>query len=360
MALILTFLGKGGTGRTTMAIAAAKRLASQGKRVLLAGQDNSPVSLGAFAPLGRDPQEVAPNLQVVQLKTSVLLERSWEEVKKLEAQYLRTPIIKDVYGQELIVLPGMDSALVLNAIREYDASGKYDVIVYDGSGDESTLRMLGMPESLSWYIRRFTKLLADSDLVKTISPFIQPLISTVLNVNWTGDNFAQPTNQVTNLLEQGKTALADPKRLAAYLVTTDDPSAVATARYLWGSAQQVGLTVSGVIFNSAMTDVSDFSPLPVSTVPRSPSGDWQPLMDALPDFTSPAQVPKPIEIDISTRQVRLFLPGFDKKQVKLTQSGPEVTVEAGDQRRNILLPSGLSGRTISGAKFQNGYLIISF
>jgi len=61
--------------------------------------------------------------------------------------------------------------------------------------------------------------------------FIQPLISTVFNVGWTGDNSAQPTNQVTNILEQGKAALADPKRLAAYLVTTDDPVAAATARY---------------------------------------------------------------------------------------------------------------------------------
>jgi anion-transporting ArsA/GET3 family ATPase len=42
MALILTFLGKGGTGRTTVAIAAAKRFAAQGKRVLFAGQDPSP------------------------------------------------------------------------------------------------------------------------------------------------------------------------------------------------------------------------------------------------------------------------------------------------------------------------------
>lgn len=363
MALILTFLGKGGTGRTTMAIAAAKRLASQGKRVLLAVQDTGPAfSLLVLAPLTPDPQELAPNLQAVQLKTSVLLERSWEEVKKLEAQYLRTPIIKDVYGQELIVLPGMDKALELNAIREYDASGKYDVIVYDGSGDYSTLRMLGMPEALSWYMRRFGKLLADSDLGKTVSPFIQPLVSTVFNVSGTGDNFAQPTNQATNLLEQGKAALADPKRLAAYLVTTDDPVALATARYLWGSAQQVGLTVGGVILNqTAMTEMSsDFSPLPVSAVPRCPAGDWQTLMDALPDFTQGAQVPKPIEIDIPARQVRLFLPGFDKKQVKLTQSGPEVTVEAGDQRRNILLPPGLSGRTISGAKFQNNYLTISF
>lgn len=40
MSLILTFLGKGGVGRTTVAIAAAKRLASQGKRVLLAASDS--------------------------------------------------------------------------------------------------------------------------------------------------------------------------------------------------------------------------------------------------------------------------------------------------------------------------------
>lgn len=364
MALILTFLGGGGPDRTMIAIAAAKRLASQGKRVLLAAQDTAAPALSSLfnAPLV-DPQELAPNLEVVQLKTSLLLERNWEEVKKLEAQYLRTPIIKDVYAQELIVLPGMDGALELNALREYDASGKYDVIIYDGSGDSSMLRLLGMPETLSWYMRRFGKLLSESDLGRTISPFIQPLISTVFNFNWTSDNFSKPTNQVTNILEQGKAALADPNRLAAYLVTTDNPVAVATARYLWGSAQQVGLTVSGVILNSSTaseTVSSQFSPLPVSVVPSYANNDWQPLMDALPDLTQTAHAPKPIEIDVTACQVRLFLPGFDKKQVKLTQSGPEVTVEAGDQRRNILLPPGISGRTITGAKFQNSYLTISF
>ena len=366
MALILTFLGKGGTERTKIAIAAAKLLASQGKRVLLAGlaEPALPTLLGVA--VGPDPQEIAANLHLVQFHTPLLLERSWEEVKKLEAQYLRTPFLKEVYSQELAVLPGMDSALVLNAIREYDGSGKYDAIVYDGAGDSSTLRMLGMPESLGWYVRRFQQLFVNSDLGKTISesPLVQALISSFFNINWMADNFAQPTNQVNNILEKGKAALADPKHVAAFLVTTDDPIEVATARYLWGSSQQVGLTIGGVIFVSADTTVklsAEFTPLPVSVVPHVSAGNWQPLMDALPNFVEQAvQAPKPIEIDIETRQVRLFLPGFDKKEVKLTQYGPDVTVEAGDQRRNIVLPPPLNGRPVKSAKFQNNYLLISF
>jgi arsenite-transporting ATPase len=364
MALILTFLGKGGTGRTTVAIAAAKHLSSLGQRVLLIGQDPGP-AFGLFlgAPLGPDPQAIGANLQAVQLQTTVLLERSWEEVKKLEAQYLRSPVLKNVFGQELGILPGMDSALALNAIREYENSGKYDAIIYDGSGDQATLRMLGMPEILSWYFRRFRKVVEDSDVWKSVSPFIQPVTSTVLNVSWTGENFAQePTKQANNLLEQGKAAVADPNRLAAYLVTTDDPTAIATAKYLWGSAQQVGLTVGGTLLNQVpLSDAmaTEFAPLPLSVIPSRLGEDWQPLMDALPNFKQASQAPRPITIDISTRQVRLFLPGFDKKQVKLTQSGPEVTIEAGDQRRNILLPPQLSGQSVKGAKFQNSYLTIS-
>lgn len=365
MSLILTFLGKGGTGRTTMAIAAAKQLASQGQRVLLAGQDPGPaLGLMLQTALGPDPQEIATNFQSVQFQSTVLLERSWEEVKKLEAQYLRTPLLANVYGQELGVLPGMDSALALNALREYDSSGKYDVIIYDGSGDQTTLRMLGLAEIFSWYIRRFQKVVQDSDLWKAVSPFIQPVTSTVLNVNWTGENFAQqPLKEANNLLDQGKAAVADPNRVAAYLVTNVDANAIATAKYLWGSAQQVGLTVGGILLNHEPTTeafAAEFDPLPVSAIPSRPDDNWQPLMEALPDFRQASQAPRPITIDIPARQVRLFLPGFDKKQVKLTQSGPEVTIEAGDQRRNILLPPQLSGQSVKGAKFQNGYLAISF
>lgn len=368
MALILTFLGKGGTGRTTIAIAAAKRFACQGRRVLLAASDPSPaLGLMLGTEIGSEPKEIAPNLKVLQLQMTVLLERGWEELKKLEAQYLRTPFFKDVYGQELGVLPGMDSILTINAMREYQASGEYDVIIYDGEGNQTMLRAIGSPEILSWYIRRFRKVFTDSELGKTLSPFVQPITSAILNVDWSSDNFSQPLGQFNQLLDKWKETLADANRVVAYLVTTNNPVAVATARYLWGSAQQVGLIVGGVILNQTLAttdnlslDVTQFAPLQVTSVPFRSGDDWQSLCHALPDFSLAAQAPKPISIDVAARQVSLFLPGFDKKQIKLTQYGPEVTIEAGDQRRNIFLPPELSAAPVKGAKFQNQYLIISF
>lgn len=366
MALIITFLGKGGTGKTTVAIAAAKKLARQGQRVLLLTQDTSPafpLLLGVKLD-NPTPTTVEPNLMAFQLQIADLLSKSWEEAKTLEAKYLRSPILKNVYGEELGIFPGMDSVLALNALREYEQSGDYDAIVYDGTGDQSTIRSLGLPETVSWYVRRFRQVFLTSELGKTISPFVAPVTSAVLNVTWSLDNFApEPTLEANSLLEKGKAAIADPKRFVAYLVTTGDAVAISTAQYLWGAAQQVGITVAGVLLNQSQQYLSDeFLSLPVVNLPSKDSSQdsWDSLINALPDFTQATNVPKPISIDVANRQVSLYLPNFDKKQVKLTQSGPEVTIEAGDQRRNLELPPQLSGQPVKGAKFQDNYLIISF
>lgn len=111
----------------------------------------------------------------------------------------------------------------------------------------------------------------------------------------------QPLQKANELLDNAKAAIADPNQVAAFLVTTDDKVAIATAKYLWGSAQQVNLTVGGVILNQAdlADNVTDeFAPLSVTPIPRSSTEDWQPLMDALPDFSQAVKAPKPIIIDI--------------------------------------------------------------
>ncbi len=365
MSFNLTFLGKGGSGRTTMAIATAKKFASLGSSVLLIGQDPSPtLSILLGQSVDSSVTEIAPNLKAIQLQGTKLLEQSWEQMKDLEAQYLRSPTLKNIYGQELALLPGMDDALALNFLREQDQSGKYDVIIFDGFASLNTLRMFGIPDVLSWYFRRVRQTLDQSDLVKAISPFVQPVTSAVLTASWSPDDLASGSdNELNDILEQGKAALANAQRVASYLVTTNQPEAIATAKYWWGSAQQIGLTVGGVLLNQArITEelTAEFNPIPVTSVPTLEEQNWLPLMDALPDFQQAAnQAPKPITIDIPLREIKVFLPGFDKKQVQLSQSGPEITIEAGNQRHNIFLPPPLKGKPVKGAKFQQHYLIIS-
>ena len=363
MSLIVTFLGKGGTGRTISAIATAKKLATEGKRVLLIGQDSSPawgMTLGT-TPTTK-PQEISSNFAAMQLNSAVLLENSWEEVKQLEAQYLRSPILKQVYGQELGILPGMDRALALNAIREYYQSNKYDVIIYDGTGGIDTLRMFGLPEILSWYVRRFRGVFSESDIVKTLSPFVQPVTSAIFNTTWSANDVTNTTdNPASQMLENGTAALNQGK-VMAYLVTTPNPAAVATAKYLWGSAQQIGLGVGGLIVNQGtITDSvsADFAPLSVASIPNFDGDNWQAIIDKLPAMDDRLDVPKPTEFVMAERKIKVFLPGFDKKDVKLTQYGPEITIEAGDQRRNITLPPAWRGNSVTGAKFINGYLEVS-
>ena len=365
MGSILTFLGKGGCGSTTLAIATAKQIAQAGRRVLLCIQDSSPgPSILLGQDLGPTPAELGPNLWVMQFQTAALLEQSWEEVKGLEAQYLRTPLLKSVYGQELGVLPGMDGALALNALRQLDASGSYDVIIFDGHSAIDTLRMFGLPEILDWYVRRFRGVFQQSDLGRALAPFIQPVASAVLSIDWQGDILDRPTGEMRSVLEQGREAVSNPTRVMGILTTTPAADAVGTARYLWGSAQQIGLTIGGVMVNHgnlAPDQEGAFAPLSHTAIPSLEGNGWEKLSEAIPDIEQMStSAPRATVVDLATKTVKLFLPSFDKSQVNLTQYGPEVTVEAGDQRRNLLLPPQLQGKAVAGAKFQDQYLVISF
>jgi anion-transporting ArsA/GET3 family ATPase len=355
MTQILTFLGKGGVGCSAVSVAAARQMAAQGQRVLWVGQGFYAAYLWGEVLLTAQPQTIAANLSVVNLSTTLLLEKAWNLVKQLETKYLRTPLLQTVYGQEMAVIPGMDGAVALYTLQEYVSSAQYDVILYDGSDGLNILRTFGLPETLSWYIRRFRQVIETSDLWRNTMPILQPVAATVLNMAWTGEGLNMPAvEEATDLLNRGQKAMANPQQVAAYLVTTADPTAVQKAMWLWGRSQQVGLVVAGVLVNQTTTvDTAvqeSFQPLPVQAI-----GD----LSNFPSLKPTRDLPKPIEIDVASRQVKLFLPGFSKQEVKLSQSGPEITIDAGDQRRNILLPPSLRGADVSGAKFQNNYLIIS-
>lgn len=363
MSRIITFLGKAGTGHTTLAIATAKWFAQQGRRVLLVTHNPSPsAELLLGLPLTAQAQIIEPKLEAVQLQTTVLLEQSWETLKQFIAPYLPVSIPQEIYPGEVIILPGFDSILAFNALCQYYTRDDYDVIVYDGRGDLETLRLLGVPNVLDWYFRRFRRLFQSLDIAKVAESIAGPLASALVTANLDTRKMDHEMNQVRSWIEEGIAVVNDPNRFTAYLVTVDEPGAIAEARWLWGSAQQVNLRASGVLVCQPIHDLEAlqqaFEPLEVYPIPTLQNQNWEALITALPNFEQLPNVPDPVSIDIAQRQIRVFLPGFTKKQVKLTQFGSELTIEAGDQRRNILLPAELRELSIQAGRFEASYLVI--
>ncbi|MEM6835254.1 MAG: ArsA family ATPase [Cyanobacteria bacterium P01_C01_bin.120] len=362
MSQILTFLGQSRTACAIASIAMARQLAQQGNRVLWLTQDSGPLPAALWGQaLVTEATALGPNLWTLQLQAAKLLEQSWDVVKGLEAQYLRNPLLKQVFGQELVVLPGMEDALTLDAIRVLYDSQTYDYLVYDAVSGKASLRMWGLPEQMDWYIRRFQKVLAESELARALSPFIQPIAGAVLNISGSQDSMNQPIQQARDFLAAGRQAVQSAQHCLGFLVTTAAPADVEMARYLWGSAQQIGMTVGGAIAYDASVPDQSLASIPSQSCPRLTDDNWEPLMTAMPNLAAAVQnAPAPVVINEVEKQVKLFLPGFTKAEIDLTQYGPEVTVTAGDVRRNLFLPTSLKNRSVQGAKFQEDYLILSF
>jgi anion-transporting ArsA/GET3 family ATPase len=368
MTRIITFLSKG-VGQTDLAIATAHRFTEQGHQVLLVTHSPSArAELCLQTSLTSIPQIVAPRLQAVELQTTSMLEQVWNELKKLFSLYVPADLSEEVYAGELIIPPGLDSLLAFNALREYYQSGDYDVIVYDGRGDLETLRMLGIPEILDWYFRRFRQLFDFLNLSKMADSIGGPLASALLTANLDQQKLQAGLKQAREWIDQGLAVIEDPSCLSIYLVTSDEPAAVAESRWLWGSAQQVNLRVNGVLAYSQQTLNLDelhqaFAPLTVTPIPlllsSLQSPNWE-LIKALPDFNHVSPSPQPLTINLEQQQIVVFLPGFTKKQVKLTQHGSALTVEAGDQRRNIFLPPAFQQLSLKSGKFEEPNLVIAF
>lgn len=117
-------------------------------------------------------QGVEVNVDGLLFSFIYLLERGWEKFKEVEVQYLRLLVLKNIYGEELGVLLGMDEVLVFNVLWEYEFSGCYDVLIYDGFGNFFILRMLGIFEIVSWYWWCFQKVLVDLEVVQIFFFFV--------------------------------------------------------------------------------------------------------------------------------------------------------------------------------------------
>ncbi|XP_055809774.1 uncharacterized protein At1g26090, chloroplastic [Solanum dulcamara] len=394
---LITFLGKGGSGKTTSAIFAAQHYAMAGLKTCLVIHSQDPTAEYLLnCKIGTSPITCNNNLSAVRLETTKMLLEPLNKLKQADARLNMTQgVLEGVVGEELGVLPGMDSifsSLALerlvgffeNVVQQNSKKEKFDIIIYDGMSTEETIRMIGATSKARLYLKYLRNLAEKTDLGRLASPSLLRLVEEAMtlsgrNLNLNGKMSSEIWDILEQVLERGSTIFAEPKRFGCYVVVDrNSPVSMASALRYWGCIIQGGAQISGA-FSLASTNssgevgatIEDFSPLPSAFVPHISVGahlDWNKIMqdshsesarNLLTATAHKASIPSVI-FDPPNKIVTLLMPGFDKSEIKLYQfrGGSELLVEAGDQRRVIRLPSQLQGK-VGGAKFADRSLVIT-
>jgi anion-transporting ArsA/GET3 family ATPase len=148
---LLIVSGKGGVGRTTVAVLLGSALAAKGRRVLIAttGHDDRLAWMLGAETLIDVPVEVAPNLAIQRLVPTTLA----EEYGAMVTRSLR--LSHAVFGNKVVrrllrAIPGFDDFAVLGKVwHEAVRARSYDVVVFDGPASGHLRLVLGVPHAIA-------------------------------------------------------------------------------------------------------------------------------------------------------------------------------------------------------------------
>jgi arsenite-transporting ATPase len=144
---VLLLTGKGGVGKTSMALATAFAAAEHGHRCAVVSTDAAH-SLGDALgrPVGPRPVAITERVTAQEVAALAELDRSWSEISVwLQALLFAS---ESLAAEELLVFPGLEELVALRAVHEIERAGQHDVCVVDCAPTGSTLRMLRLPDVL--------------------------------------------------------------------------------------------------------------------------------------------------------------------------------------------------------------------
>ena len=151
----ILYTGKGGVGKTSVAAATALKASSSGKRVLVMSTDPAHSLSDAFdAEVGSDPKEMAPGLWAQEMDYTAMLEESWAEIRDYMTTLFEWQGSDALAAEELALLPGMDELFGLLAVRRHHKEGAYDALIVDAAPTGETLKLLSLPDQVSWYVEK--------------------------------------------------------------------------------------------------------------------------------------------------------------------------------------------------------------
>jgi arsenite-transporting ATPase len=379
----ILYTGKGGVGKTSVAAATALKASRAGKKVLVMSTDPAHSLADAFdTEIGPEPKEMESGLWAQEMDHTSMIEDNWSEIQGYMTTLFEWQGTDTLAAEELAMLPGMDELFGLLKVRQHNQEGVYDALILDAAPTGETLKLLSLPDHMSWYVEKIFPL--QRRAAKLVRPFanrtrsLPPLPED--SVFAAGQRFYEAIASVEEIL-------TDRDEASVRLVVNAEKMVIAEARRAYTYLNLYDYGVDAVVVNRLLPDsvrdpyfagwreaqvrhmktIEDsFAPIPILTArlyDREMFG-----LEALGALAEDVfEEVEPLDVlfrgathDIVKNgdgyDVVFQLPLAEKRSVDLSKKGPELLVKVGTYRRNILLPDALARLSAEGASFEEGAL----
>lgn len=382
---VLLLTGKGGVGKTSLALATALRAAERGQRVFVLSTDSAH-SLGDALgrPVGPRPVELAERVTGQEVAALAELDRSWSEIQ----DFLRALLLSEedaLVAEELLVFPGLEELVSLQALREVEASGDYDLCVVDCAPTGSTLRMLRLPDVLRLLMDNFW------DMKRRAARALRPVADRLgLGRFVASEKVFDAFERLYDQIDAVRQILLDESRTSARLVVNPARVVVAETRRSFAYLSLYGVMTDAVLVNrllppeaahgyfarwaererEALADIERSFPVPLLRAPlhrgeligvealRTLGRELYGERDPSACYVS--RRPLRLEKRDGRTVLELDLPTVGREEVDVLVRGDELWVAVRDFERRISLPASLVGLGVASAELVEGVLEVEF
>jgi arsenite-transporting ATPase len=382
---IILYTGKGGVGKTSVAAATARRIATAGSRTLVLSTDPAhSLAESLQAAIGAEPTEIGDGVWAQQVQAQDELERNWSAAQEWLGGVLAERGVERIAAEELTVPPGADELFSLLQLKRHAESGEWDAIVVDCAPTGETLRLLSFPDAARWWLDRV--LGRESALLTAARPLARAFFDLSLPDERVMDDIQRLVHNLIAMHE----LLRDASRVTLRLVMTPDRMVVAEAMRTFTYLNLYGYLCDAVVVNRVFPEdvgayfgawrelqaeqlaevQADFAPVPVL---RAPYFEQEVLGAEMLDRLASAlfaerdaaavlhdRLAQELALDGARAELRLDLPFVSKGDVALKKIGLELVVRVDGHKRTIVLPGALAGFRPTSAKLAEGSLVVGF
>lgn len=383
---IILYTGKGGVGKTSVAAATACKIASEGKKVLAVSTDQAHSLGDSFdIKLSNEPLEIGNNLYAMEIDSVLENENAWENIKVYIEKFMTLKSDKSIETEELLVFPGFEELLALIKIKDIYDEGKYDVLIVDCAPTGETMSLLKFPDLFKWWMEKLFP------IKRKGAKIAKPIVEATMKIPMPTDDIFDDIEKLYLKIDELHNLMLNKDIVSIRIVTTPEKIVVKEAKRSFSYLHLFDYNVDAIIINKifpedslrgyfegwgniqkeSIDDIYDsFKGIPVFKLEL--------MSDELRKYKTLQKVGDRIYGEIRPENVlfqdKIFtiekkeegynfainMPFVDKRELKLSQKGDEITISIKNERRSFIIPTRLQSKEIVGAKYNDGKLNIHF